>query len=268
MTALLIAALSAGMVSVVNPCGFAMLPAYLAFFVSKDDGPGSGAIRVALAMGIGFLGVFVTTGAIFALGLRSIVSVVPWLAVAVGLGLIGAGLAQLFGKRMVPYLRGPGKVGREATFSGMVTFGAAYAVASLSCTLPIFLSLVASALASGSPLQALGLFVAYAAGMTAVVGVVTVAVAGGRSALVHRLARAGRSIEVISGWVMLVAGAFIVWYWATVLSAGAVTLGTNSVVRWIDGVSASLTNFIRENVVALVAATVLLVGVAALRHEP
>ncbi len=53
----------------------------------------------------------------------------------------------------------------------------------------------------------------------------------------------------ISGVVLVVAGAFIVWYWATVLTAGAIALGEVGLVRFIDQLSSTLTDFARRNVV-------------------
>ena len=37
-------AVAAGMAATVNPCGFALLPAYLAAFVGEDHEPGVGAV--------------------------------------------------------------------------------------------------------------------------------------------------------------------------------------------------------------------------------
>jgi cytochrome c-type biogenesis protein len=248
MTGLLAVALAAGMVSTVNPCGFAMLPAYLGFFLGDGSARTRGPWRVALVVSLGFLAVFATTGFLFAMGLRALVGIIPWLALAVGIALTLVGLAQVFGRRLVPYLAGPGGYRREDSMRGMFLFGVSYAVASLSCTLPIFLSLVGGAVAAGSPTEALLTFVAYAAGMAIVVTGITVLVAGGRSALVGRIRMLGRRLDLISGAVMALAGVFIVWYWATVLASGADVLGSNPVVRWIDRVSAWTTGVIADNV--------------------
>ena len=44
-------AITAGMVATVNPCGFALLPAYLAAFVGLEDRPGRlGSVGRALAV--------------------------------------------------------------------------------------------------------------------------------------------------------------------------------------------------------------------------
>ena len=53
MTTIIVAAFAAGMVPTVNPCGFAMLPAYLGYFIGLDDGhvDRAEAVRRALVIG-------------------------------------------------------------------------------------------------------------------------------------------------------------------------------------------------------------------------
>jgi cytochrome c-type biogenesis protein len=247
MAGLLTVAFAAGMVSTVNPCGFAMLPAYLGFFLGDGAARSRGPWRVALVVSAGFLAVFAATGFLFAMGLRALVGIIPWLALAVGIVLALVGFAQVHGRRLVPYLSGPGRYRREDSMRGMFLFGVSYAVASLSCTLPIFLSLVGGAVAARSATEALLTFVSYAVGMAIVVTGITVLVAGGRSALIGRIRMLGRRLDVVSGAVMALAGLFIVWYWATVLGSGSEVLGSNPMVRWVDRVSARTTGLIADN---------------------
>ncbi|MGI8516793.1 MAG: cytochrome c biogenesis CcdA family protein [Acidimicrobiia bacterium] len=252
MTAILSVALAAGMVATVNPCGFAMLPAFLSFALTDGATRSRARVaKVALAMSAGFLVVFAVVGSLVAMGLRAIVSVIPWLALAVGIALLILGLGQLGGKRLLPYLTGPAQVRRDSSMKGMFAFGVAYALASLSCTLPIFLSLIGTAVAASSGSQALLIFLTYGLGMALVVVGITLAVAEGRRSIVERIRSFGRRLDLISGWVMLLAGAFIVWYWVTVLSVGALARGSNPILRWIEETSASITGFIGRNAIAV-----------------
>lgn len=262
MTAILATAFVAGMVSTVNPCGFAMLPAYLGFFLTDQPGRSRRPVAsVALAVATGFLVVFTAAGALLAVGIRAVVDVIPWLALAVGAGLVVAGMAQLRGRRLLPYLRGPSRARREASFQGMFGFGMSYAIASLSCTLPIFLSLVGGAVAARTVSQAILTFVAYGLGMAMVVAGITVLVAGGRRTLIDHVRHLGRRLDLVAGWAMTLAGLFIVWYWATVLASGATALGSNRVVRWIDQASAWVTGVLSRNPLPVTAVLVLIFGV-------
>lgn len=262
MTAFLVASFAAGMVSTVNPCGFAMLPAYLGFFLTDQPGDRRSIGGVTLAVASGFLIVFTTAGALLAAGIRTVVDIIPWLALAVGAGLVIVGVSQLRGRRLLPYLRAPSRVRKVASFRGMFGFGVSYAVASLSCTLPIFLSLVGGAMATRTLSQAIFMFVAYATGMAMVVAGITVLVAGGRRALIDRIRPLAKRIDLLSGWTMTLAGLFIVWYWATVLTSGAVALGTNHLVRWIDRASGWVTGALSRNTLS-VAVTIVMILVLA-----
>ncbi|MDZ7799411.1 MAG: hypothetical protein U5K81_01295 [Trueperaceae bacterium] len=99
---------------------------------------------------------------------------------------------------------------------GYFAFGLAYGLASLSCTLPVFLAVVGSSLTLAS-LPEMGLqLVAYGLGMGFVITVLTVSLAAFRQALVDRAKRAVRYVTPISAALMLVAGAYIVYYWLTI----------------------------------------------------
>ena len=263
MTGILIGAFASGMVSTVNPCGFAMLPAYLGFFLGDRTDRSSARIgTVAASVAAGFLAVFTVAGVLIGAGLRAIVGAIPWLALVVGIGLVVVGVTQLFGTRLIPYLRGPSRVRKSGTPGGMFVFGVSYALASLSCTLPIFLTLVTGAVAAGSFGQAVGTFVSYGAGMAVVVVGLTVAVAAGRRSIVDKVRPLAARLDRISGWIMTVAGVFIVWYWYTVLSAGAIGLNDNPIVRLFETWSSSITRFVVDR--PLIVAAILMTLVAGL----
>ena len=101
-------AFTTGMLATVNPCGFAMLPAYLSFFLGLDrDRDGdlaedrAGAMLRALVVGLvvsaGFLAVFGVLGTLAKVGLDSFIGWVQWITVAIGLGLVALGVALLAG---------------------------------------------------------------------------------------------------------------------------------------------------------------------------
>ena len=89
----LLLAFSTGMVATINPCGFAMLPAYLSYFLGLDDRsdtPRAGVLRalaVGLSVSAGFLVVFFLLGVPFAAVRRApwFSANLPWVTVAVGL---------------------------------------------------------------------------------------------------------------------------------------------------------------------------------------
>lgn len=255
MTGLIAAAFAAGMVATVNPCGFAMLPAYLGFILGDRGSSRGSALVVGVAVSSGFVAVFVVSGVLVASGLRVIVGWIPWMALVVGIGLVAAGIAGLRGTYLFARLPGVKRSTKDRSIKGLVGFGASYGLASLSCTLPIFLSLIAGTVTTGSVGESALVFTAYGLGMALVVIVLTLTVAAGRDRLVGAIRPLAARLNTISGWVMIVAGLFIAWYWATVLIGGAADLGANPVVRFVENVTADFAN--------LVAAHPVLVGVGA-----
>ncbi|WP_431893676.1 cytochrome c biogenesis CcdA family protein [Micromonospora haikouensis] len=215
MDAPLLLALTAGMLGAVNPCGFAMLPAYLSILVA---GPGDGraalgrALTAAAGLTCGYVLVFGAFGLAFAPLAGWLRPRLPWLTVTLGVGLVLLGCWLLAGRRLPtprPLARAP-RLTR--TLPSMVLFGAAYALASLTCSIAPFLAIVATSLQAGSTPRGLALFVAYALGMGLVVAVAALGVALLRDRVVARLRGAGRWVPRLSGLVLLAAGGYVAWY--------------------------------------------------------
>jgi cytochrome c-type biogenesis protein len=256
MTGLIAAAFAAGVVATVNPCGFAMMPAYLGFILDDRGSSRRSALTVGIAVSVGFVAIFMFSGVLIASGLRAIVNWIPWMALLVGVGLIVAGVATLRGKHLFTRLPGVKRTTRNRSLKGLVGFGASFGIASLSCTLPIFLSIVAGSVATASLMESVLIFTAYGLGMSLVVIVLTLVVAAGRDRLVAKIRPLSARLNTISGWVMTLAGLFVVWYWITVLAGGASDLGSNPLVRIVEELTADVAN--------VVAARPIMVGVGAL----
>lgn len=244
-------AFTAGLVATVNPCGFAMLPAYMSWFLGLSDEPGprdgATAVRRALAIGAvvsgGFLLVFGVVGLLVTLGLRVVIDLVPIAALVIGVLVAVLGVAMLLGFQ--PAIRLP-SIGRARTgrrYSAVFSFGVAYAIASLSCTLPIFLAVVAGSVSRTNVLSGLLLFLVYGVGMSLVLVVVTLTLALGRQGLVRWMRQSSRSIGRVSGAILLVAGSYIVWFWATNLDD---PLGASGPVVTVELWSSRVTQLIGD----------------------
>lgn len=265
MSTLLAAAFAAGMISTVNPCGFAMLPAYLGLFLGDDPGSRRSVLAVAASVSVGFVAVFLVVGALVVAGIRAVIAWIPWMTLLIGGAFVVAGVALIAGHSLLPALRLGRGGSRDRTLAGMVGFGASYGIASLSCTLPIFLSLTAGAVAGSGPGQGLLTFAAYGLGMTLSVTTITAVIGLGRDRIVARIRPIAARIHAIAGWVLAAAGLFIIWYWVTVLSSGAAALGGNPIVGWIERTSATVGGIVARHplAVALGGIVVVALGVAA-----
>lgn len=267
MSAALALAFGAGMVATVNPCGFAMLPAYLSYFMGiQDEGHNrAAALRAALLVGsivsLGFLVVFGIAGVIINGASRTLAADwIPWLALAVGIGLVILGIAMLRGFELKVGLPQRGRASSVRTYRNIFGFGVSYAVASLSCTLPVFLTLIATQFTTRSFAEGILIFAVYSVGMASVLLAVTVVIALGKHTIVNRLRGAGAHINRISGALLVAAGLWISWFWITSLRSGSASLGGNSSVEFVDSLSQAITQFVADN--RLLAGTIVVVLVA------
>ncbi|MBI1375968.1 MAG: cytochrome c biogenesis protein CcdA [Frankiales bacterium] len=224
-TGLLALALVAGAVAAFNPCGFALLPAYLTVLVAQSgsarpaDGAGGErsaavlrALRFSAGMTIGFVAVFGLFGLVLTPLALSLERYLPFVTVVIGIGLIGLGGWLLAGHSLrIPALAGRGQ-GPTAAWGSQVAYGVGFALASLSCTLAPFLAVTTAAARSGSVASGVLVFVTYAVGMGIVVLVLAVGVATAGASAATRMRRAGPRIMRFSGLLLVVAGAYVAWY--------------------------------------------------------
>ncbi|WP_236242370.1 cytochrome c biogenesis CcdA family protein [Streptomyces sp. CC228A] len=211
-------ALGAGMLAAVNPCGFALLPAYLSLLVLGDDTPSrTVAVGRALAATAAITAGFAALFGVFGLAIQPVAGQVqqhlPWFTIAFGLLIATAGGWLLAGRQLpalAPKLRRAPKVTRS--LPSMALFGMAYATASLGCTIAPFLAIVVSAFRTGSTGEGIALFTAYAAGMGLIVGAASLTVALTRTTAVTRLRRLGAIAPRLGGALLLLVGAYVAYY--------------------------------------------------------
>jgi cytochrome c biogenesis protein CcdA len=213
----LVLALGSGSLSAVNPCGFGLLPAFVSFFLGEHEEGRTGlasrllrAVVVSALVATGFVLVFGAIGTAISLGSRSIVRYIPWLGLGVGVVLVGVGAAMLAGRSLSfgvhPVKRVAGRSNRS-----MVVYGVGYGLASAGCTLPVFLVVVAGALAAGGVVSGVSVFLTYALGMGLVVLAVATATAVGKGAIVRWFRAALPYVERVSGVGLLLAGGYLVF---------------------------------------------------------
>lgn len=206
----------AGMVAAFNPCGFAMLPAYLTLVIDPHSGGQLAAVGRALAataaMALGFLAVFGSFGLLTVSVASTVQRYLPYVTLVIGVGLVVAGVWLLSGRELrAPNLAG-GRWAPTARLGSMFGYGVGYAIASLSCTIGPFLAVTGSSLRRGSPAQGVLAYVAYAAGIALVVGVLAVAVALASSSMVDRMRAVLPHINRISGLILVVVGLYVGYY--------------------------------------------------------
>lgn len=235
-------AFGAGLVATVNPCGFALLPSFMSYYLGADDrsrGASDGLV-VGLVLTAGFLLVFASVGLAFSLGARAVVRVLPWTTVAIGVILMALGAWLLSGRHLALRLPGPRKAPEGPGYGSIFAFGMAYAVGSLSCTLPVFLVVIGAGLAAGSGVGTMGVFAAYGLGMATILMLLCLGTAGFRGLLIRKTRRVMPYISRISGGLLVLSGAYVTFYWLSLLS-GRVESGP---VRFMQSLQRGAQNLI------------------------
>lgn len=214
-------ALTMGMVATVNPCGFAMLPAYLSFFAGTDraDGKESSAaaiaraLQVSILMATGFLTVFGLIGIVFKGAATTFAKYAKWPTIGIGLVLIVVGLAMIAGWHLpwsTPRVQSGGK---DRSARSVYLFGISYAIANISCGIALFLGLMTSTLTRSGFVSGVAVFVFYGLGMALVIGALTISLALAKQNLLRRLRSLVPRVDRIAGFFLVITGAYLVYYW-------------------------------------------------------
>jgi cytochrome c biogenesis protein CcdA len=257
-------ALTAGMIAAFNPCGFALLPGYLALFLGDRADPMARPIQRSLAVAgavtAGFIAVFGVAAILISALAWQLGTYLPYLTLVFGPVLIALGIWLLLGKEVsvgIPRLQA--RIGTNPL--GMFVYGIVYATVSLSCTLPIFLIAVASSFRASTPVAAVLTLLAYAIGMGLVLLVLTLAVALARTSIVTTSRNLVRYVSRLSGGLLVLAGAYLTWYGYLDVrllrgTAGA-TLPENIVTTWTSRISTTIGNTGGPTIAAVIVAIAL-----------
>lgn len=278
-------AFAAGLVAALNPCGFAMLPAYLLLVVhgqqsGERTGASSGlaatgrALAATSGMALGFLTVFGLFGALTVSAATTVQRYLPYATVIIGIVLVALGVWLMSGRELsalTPRGLGP-RWAPTARLSSMYGYGISYAVASLSCTIGPFLAVTAAGLRSGSIVGAVSIYLAYIAGLSLVVGVLAVAAVTASSAMVDRLRRILPFVNRIGGALLLPVGLYVAYYGGYELRLlGANANPRDAVVTAAGRVQGTLAGWVHQHGIwpwatALLALAVVVIGSACYRR--
>jgi cytochrome c biogenesis protein CcdA len=170
----------------------------------------------------GFLVVFGGIGGAVSLGAFWISSTLPWAGLIIGLALAATGLVVLAGRDVKLRLLTVKPAAAGSGLQGDFLFGVGYGVASLSCTLPVFLAVTGTAV-TGGMIASVFSFVAYAFGMGTIFTALAVGVALSRGGLAAVLGRLRPYMNRAAGAILFLAGAYVATFWGTAIFAPELT---------------------------------------------
>lgn len=217
-----------GLVAAVNPCAFVLLPTYLLYFLGVEGHlPGSHrasvrrALLVSSAVSAGFMAVFVSVGMVSEYVTDWVRDQAAYATPVIGVAFVVLGVAMFFGYNL-PFATPKLATGRpDHTVSAMFVYGVAYAVASIGCTLPLFMTTLFGNVRGDGWASGVLNVAAYGVGMALVVTALTIALAVANTSLLGALRRGSRHIDRIAASLVVASGLYLVYYfWVVELRDG------------------------------------------------
>ena len=248
--------LAAGLIAAFNPCGFAMLPAYLAYFLGHElKSPPDGyqgflnGVKVSVTLSAGFVFVFALVGILTntLISENSIEERAGYITLPIGIILILLGLAMIRGYQ--PNIKIPKlhikNFNRQ--LPSIFLFGVSYAIVSIGCSAPIFFITVGSSFSRDGVINGVAVFITYALGMSIVVTFLTISLALTRTMIAKNMRRILPYLSPISGLLLTGAGFFLASYgwWEIQVSKGNYSSntfvdlslrGSGRLSTWVDNV--------------------------------
>ena len=220
-TAFLYFSFIAGLAAFFAPCSFAILPGYISYYISKYSNKDRKNIFFrnvleGLVFGIiasaGFFTVFGLAGAAVLILGQYIKRIIPWIAVATGIILIIIGIIMIFRREFAFFQMPKINIVRENKKLGVYLFGIAYAIGSLGCVFPIFLSVMIQGISYDSFLDGAYTVIAYIAGMSLLMIGATAFAFAAKHTLLNKLEKILPYFRKISGAILIAAGIYMIYY--------------------------------------------------------
>jgi len=202
--------LGAGFVTLLSPCGYALLPGLIGYLLGGKVSI-RGAVRGALTAIFGVLLVFVAVGIILSIASGLIRTVVPHLTIVAAVIIMAIGIAKIFDLN-IPVIGNAPSINIKPT--GFFTYGIAYAFAGAGCTFPIFFAVLLYA-STVPGIGALATMLTYSVGLAVPLLITSVLTATANDAIVRRIARLTGKIQKVSGSVLLAAGVYLIYSYLT-----------------------------------------------------
>tara|TARA_B110000116_G_C16795459_1_gene566391 strand:+ start:2604 stop:3494 length:891 start_codon:yes stop_codon:yes gene_type:complete len=221
----------AGMSAAVNPCGFILLPTYLGLILNENNHDQDiqetnyfHLAQIALFVTLGFIIIFATIGFSISFGARSIIQeLTSFITITIGVIFIFIGIISLNNDTKI-YLNWPviiaAKFGdprntKYPKFINYLLFGMSYAIASISCTLPIFLAVIGVSLTNNNLTDIAKQFVLYSLGMGFVISITTLVVASLENSILKNMTKFTKWFQYASSTIMILAGSYLIFYWTS-----------------------------------------------------
>lgn len=233
-----------GVIATVNPCGFVLLPTYLMYFLGLEGSrPGtqraaiSRALVVSAAVASGFFVVFLAIGILYKAGVDWFLDQSEWIGLGVGVLMLVMGVAMILGFKLTVGVPKVDAGGKDRTVTSMFLYGISYAVASIGCTLPLFIGAVLNSVDRDGFFTGVLNIAAYGVGMGVMLAALTVALATARTGLLTWLRKLMQHLDQVAGAFLVLTGLYLCWYWGTALRDSSGSGVVDRVESWQSDVA-------------------------------
>jgi cytochrome c biogenesis protein CcdA/PKD repeat protein/thiol-disulfide isomerase/thioredoxin len=200
----------AGMLALLSPCGFPMLPGYISYYMGSRTSF-KRTVTGGVACSFGLMTVFSVIGIGVALVGSVITQYIPLLELVAGI------LAIIMGISLLTEIKFPSiftitRAPNQKGLLGIFLYGIAYGLATLGCSAPIFFSTLFYAITAGGLAAGIVTFLVYAAGMGIPIILTTILLAKTKDYLLNRIIRAMPWFQKISSLLLIVIGSYLILY--------------------------------------------------------
>lgn len=204
-------AFTAGIFSLLSPCGYALLPGYISYHLGSEL-PVRKAILGGLLSLAGLATVFSCIGFVASIANVLLSQLIPLLELAAAIIIVFMGISILV-KIRIPSISMQVKIPKQKGLIGLYVFGIAYGLASVGCSAPIFFSILAYAVAMEGFLSSTITFLVYTIGMGTPLILTSILVAEAKRLTIERVAKATSWLQKFSGIFLILVGIYLLYFY-------------------------------------------------------
>jgi len=204
-------AMTAGALSLISPCGYVLLPGYIAYLLGEERKVRSALLSGAAAV-MGLLKIYILMGVLTGLAGSIVLEYLPSFTYVAAAIVITLGAAMLLNIN-IPAVGLSSNLATRFNLSGIFgfyVFGIGYGLGAQACTFPIFITIVLFALALGNPAAGVIIFLAYTVGVAAPLIATTILVSLAKTAVLNKIKYLSTKLHRISGVLLIIVGIYLI----------------------------------------------------------
>ena len=239
----------AGVFATFNPCGFAMLPAYLSLAILEGGNNDrksqllARAFKFSALMGVGILAVFSAFSLIIFPISTSIQRYLPYITTLLGLGVVALAIYILWkGPVAIGKLWSP-QISPTGNFLTYILYGVTFALGSISCTIGPFLAITSRAI-NENYLHSLSIYFVYGLGFVVTILILAILTALSQQFLIRKIRNSGGVLEKAMAIIILIVGLYLIYFGTTELALQNGSSSSQGILEIAYQVQGSIIEFV------------------------